>query len=73
MMSRLEQLTEELAAVIETRIKPKFKTGCHVTVMVRFPDDTEGRCDVLVSDDTDEGIRALIGRRLEPATKDQAP
>lgn len=57
----LDALTARIGQVIDQRIRPLFKEGARYTVMVRFTDSDTG--DVIVSDDTDEGMRAIVERR----------
>lgn len=69
----LENLTAQIGKAIDQCIRPLFKPGARFTVMVRFTDtDT---ADVIVSDDTDEGMRAIVERRtngnMPPAQEDQ--
>ena len=57
-------LRARLANVAAKHIEPIFKGSPLVTVLVRFADDAEGKFDVLVTSDTDVGIRQLVERRL---------
>lgn len=65
-MSNLDKLPATIGAVIDRQIRPLFKSApdMKVTVLIRFSGDDCGLCDVLVTDDDDAGIRAIVDRRL---------
>ena len=63
MSDALDLLTHRIGSIIDRRIRPLFLEGgkAKITVIVRFED---GQIfDVLVTDDSDAGIRAIVERR----------
>jgi len=73
MSPAMQALQDQIAATIDRHIRPLFNTDFHpqmrVTVLVRF--DDAPTCDVLVTSDTDAGIRAIVERRTAAGTSGQ--
>ena len=63
MSDALNMLTHRIGSIIDRSIRPLFLEGgkAKITVMVRFEDGET--FDVLVTDDSDAGIRAIVERR----------
>lgn len=61
MITKTQQMHVAVCDHID-QIKKMFTDGVQVSVVVHFPDDPQGKCDVLIGDVPDSDIIALVQR-----------
>lgn len=62
----LEETQEEVSDHLD-KIKRYFKPGAKITVLVRAPDDPDGRKDFMMGDDDPQEVMNMIARRMAAA------
>lgn len=60
----------KVADAFREHIRPLFESHIKITLLARNPKD-DGSEDVLITTDTDEGIRALVNRRTKTSDQDK--
>ena len=62
-MNKLEQATRDIGNILHNQVRPMFKDegNPRFTLIVRFDNPDH---DVVVTNDTPEGVKAVVERRL---------
>lgn len=64
----IEQVQDEVAGHMD-KIKAMFKPGHKITVLVRAPNDPEGRMDFMMGDDEPQEVMNMVARRMAGASR----